>query len=119
MLFSILLYSNYFCFLVIASLASSKDDRAEAAKRAEQYLEEMKRRYANGDLNVKPNTLTYNAVMNAWARAGLPEKAESLLNEMYEEYMNNGNDDIKPRTDSFNSKSDSLVFLLIVLASYS
>lgn len=48
--------------------------------------------------------------MNAWARAGKPERAESLLREMYEDFVAKGtsgentrNGNFAPKTDSFNS----------------
>jgi pentatricopeptide repeat protein len=48
---------------------------------------------------VKPNVVVYTAVIGAWARAGLPEKAEQVLREMESEATWG----IKPNTITYNT----------------
>jgi len=88
---------------VIACLANSKNKREEAALRAEKLLHDMKRRWKAGDRLTQPTTHSYNSVMNAWARAGEPRRADEIFREMLEDYKN-GNDAAKPQTSTFNSK---------------
>jgi pentatricopeptide repeat protein len=92
------------CDSVIASLASSKDNRFTAADKADQLLKQLKDRYEAGEKLLRPNSYTYNSVINGWARAGKPDHAENVLKEMYEDFIVNSNSSAAPKTDSFNSK---------------
>lgn len=49
-----------------------------------------------------PNTYCYNSVMDCWARASFPERAEAVYLTMCDDY-NNGNDNAKPERVTFNS----------------
>jgi len=53
--------------------------------------------------NVRPNFVTYSTVMNAWARAGQPDRAAAVLRSMYDDYQQNGNESAKPDLQSFNT----------------
>lgn len=88
---------------LIATLAASKNNRTAAAEKAYGFLKQLNDRYVAGEKYLRPNFYTYNSVMNAWARAGEPEKAESVLKEMYEDYVTRGNTSAQPKTDSFNT----------------
>jgi len=60
--------------------AYSKSNIPHAAKRASEILHEMEERYAlsgETDANVKPNTITYNSVMNCWNKH--QNKADGLM----------------------------------------
>ena len=46
-----------------------------AATRADKLLEKMELEYQAGDNDLKPNTFTYNAVINALAKSGEPGAA--------------------------------------------
>ncbi len=62
-----------------------------------------------GDMDLKPNTFTYNAVINALAKSGEPgaaARAERVLQNMVNRYRNGGNDDVKPTTINFNTVSN-------------
>lgn len=54
------------------------------------------------DPNVRPNSVTYSTVMNAWARAGQPDRAAAVLRAMYDDYLD-GNEAAKPDLMSFNT----------------
>jgi pentatricopeptide repeat protein len=53
--------------------------------------------------NVRPNFVTYSTVMNAWARAGMPDRAARVLRAMYDDYKTGNNPSAKPDLQSFNT----------------
>ena len=62
-----------------------------------------------GHDDMYPDTITYNSVIDAWAKSGDPSagrKAESLLSEMLEQYKM-GNEAVKPNTITFSSVIDA------------
>lgn len=95
-----------------------------AAARADQLLDKMEAKYLAGDLDLKPNTFTYNAgesvtcdcvnscspvlcsylsfrgaVINALAKSGEPgaaARAERVLQNMVNRHRSGGGDDVKP-----------------------
>jgi pentatricopeptide repeat protein len=83
-----------------------------AAEKAEFFLKQQKDRYASGDKSVRPNVYTYCSVINACARAGKPERAESFFREMYEDFAANGNNSVAPNTYAFNSTFISILLSL-------
>jgi pentatricopeptide repeat protein len=74
---------SYNC--VIDSWANSS--QANAAQQAEAVFRNLQERYHKGDDDLKPNSFLYGTVMNAYAKKGQAEKVESLLQEMYHEYV--------------------------------
>lgn len=78
----------------------------DAGEKAEQMLKRMERRYERkGDVDIKPDTATMNAVIKVWGKCGHPkaaEKSEELLNSMLKRYEE-GNLDVKPDEITFNS----------------
>jgi pentatricopeptide repeat protein len=78
---------------VLDCFAKSKD--RDAGERAEAILRQMA---GNG---VQPNTISYNSTINAYAKAGKVEHAESLLKEMYESYVQ-GNQVVQPTAQSYS-----------------
>jgi Pentatricopeptide repeat domain/PPR repeat len=59
---------------------------------------------------LKPNTFTYNAVINALAKSGEPgaaARAERVLQNMVNRHRNGGSDDVKPTTINFNTVLDA------------
>ena len=84
--------------------AKSGGGRA-AAERAEEILEWMDRLYKGGNPDVKPDTITFNAVLDAWARSGdrvAPHRAEQILDHMDDLYRA-GNRGVKPDTYTYNT----------------
>ena len=78
---------------------SAVQDRT-AAERAESILGHMKDLYeATGDTSVKPNNITYDTVIQAWAKSRgceAPLRAQQLLEHMYELYTQRGDKALKP-----------------------
>jgi len=71
---------------VITALGRSR--QARAAEKAEQILEEMEFLSSQGAKDLAPNTIVYNAVIDAFARSKSVSKAhraELLLERMLEE----------------------------------
>lgn len=77
----------------------------KAAERAEEILEWMDRLYKSGNYCVRPDTITFNAVLDAWARSGdrmAAHRAEQILDHMDELYRA-GNQGVKPDTYTYNT----------------
>jgi pentatricopeptide repeat protein len=62
----------------------------------------MQDRYKSGDKELKPNVVSYNTVINAYAKAGNADRAEAILEEMHQDYEQ-GNHDAKANVCSFNT----------------
>ena len=54
------------------------------------------------DPSIRPDFITYSTVINAWARAGQPDRASRVLKAMYDDYLG-GNEHAKPDRQSFNT----------------
>lgn len=95
-----------------------------AAKKTEKLLRQMEQLYnITGDINIKPDIVSYGTVINAWAQSGAgrlaAQKAEAVLNKMvrlYEEDVvrananaNNGSNN-KHATDGSSAKLVSQPF---------
>jgi len=52
--------------------------------------------------SVRPDSVTYSTVMNAWARAGQPDRAARILRAMFDDYLS-GNPTAKPDVQCFNT----------------
>ncbi len=77
----------------------------KAAERAEEILEWMDRLHKAGNVSVRPDTITFNAVLDAWARSGdrmAAHRAEQILDHMDELYRA-GNLGVKPDTYTYNT----------------
>jgi PPR repeat/Pentatricopeptide repeat domain len=65
----------------------------------------MDRLYKSGNQDVRPDTITFNAVLDAWARSGdrmAAHRAEQILDHMDELYRA-GNHGVKPDTYTYNT----------------
>lgn len=60
----------------------------------------MKELSDNGELS-RPDFISYSTVMNVWAKQGHPERANSVLRAMYDDYLA-GNETAKPDLQCFN-----------------
>jgi hypothetical protein len=90
-----------------STLSSMLGQKVEmpSAKRAEAILDHMQKQYKEGTTDVQPNTVTFNTVIDAYAKSqdpSAPEKAEALLYRMEAEHKA-GNMDAKPNVISFNT----------------
>jgi pentatricopeptide repeat protein len=81
---------------------SGKQADDTRARRAESLLEQMKK----SDVDVRPDAISYNIVMNAWFRSGRPEvagrRARELFDEMKQGYRA-GQENLKPDLISYNT----------------
>lgn len=83
---------------VLKAWAKSQAD--DSADRAEALLRKME----SGNIaHVKPNTISYNTCIDAYAQNGDGENAEALLNRMEELFQTRVNMECKPNTRSYNS----------------
>jgi pentatricopeptide repeat protein len=79
-------------------------------ERAEELLRFVEGTYRRGDATLKPNSVFYSAILQAWAKSGTvkgADKAEELLRRniaLYEE----GNDYAKPQVIVYNAVIDAL-----------
>jgi pentatricopeptide repeat protein len=55
---------------------------------------------------MRPNTISYNTVMSAYAKRGQAAEAEALLEEMYLDYTTNENKSAKPDVTCYNIVMD-------------
>jgi hypothetical protein len=65
----------------------------------------MEGQYKMGDEDVKPNAITYNTAITAWANSQDPNagmRAEAILQRV-EEQCKMGNEEVKPNTITFNT----------------
>ena len=91
-------------FLFLGQWAKSGGGRP-AAERAEEILEWMDRLCKQGNKDVAPDTISFNAVLDAWARSGdrnAPRRCEQILDHMDELYRA-GNHGVKPDTYTYNT----------------
>jgi pentatricopeptide repeat protein len=92
----------------IARTCDKSDLGAERAKTASQLLHEMRSFFAKESAGLQLSTPLYNAVMNCWASAGLPDEAEGIFEEMLDDF-NSGNPQAEPDVRSFNIVLKALV----------
>lgn len=80
--------------------------RGGAAPRAQELLERIEALYKEGYYAVSPDVVSYNSVLNAWAKRNSPEKALELLQSLEEKHESNGPDnlsDIQANVISYNT----------------
>lgn len=70
----------------------AKSDLPESPQRARDILQSMIHHYQNGIEEVRPNTITYNSVLDAYARQGDISGATEIL-KMMEDDFDAGNAD--------------------------
>jgi pentatricopeptide repeat protein len=75
----------------------TKSSSKLAGKRAEALLQDM----LQDSFQVIPDTASYTIVINAYARVGNPDRAETIFNEMLQQYVASGRNRIKPNTRAF------------------
>ena len=85
----------------------AKNSNSGAPPRADTLLKRMED--LQGRISCKPDAITYKKVMQAWIGAKInTERAEELLDEMYERYLD-GDDDMKPTPWSVKAVVDAWV----------
>eukprot|EP00978_Attheya_sp_CCMP212_P018601 scaffold51140_cov49-Attheya_sp.AAC.1 len=96
---------NVYHYTIVCT-AWAKSQQRIAADRCSQILQHMEQRYEAGCWEAKPNTRTFNAVLDGLSRGRVLEKAEELLDHMLELYKN-GDNDARPDCFSFNAVINS------------
>jgi pentatricopeptide repeat protein len=91
---------------VISAITKSKE--MDAPNRAEKFLRDLGTTDAYGE--IAPNRITFNNVINAWAKAGSPDRAEEILLRM-EELSKHGVPDVAPDAISFSTVIVSRIYL--------
>ena len=74
-------------------------------EKAEFYLNDLKKQYAAGNKNCKPNVIVYTSTINAWAKSHHTlaiNKVAALLQEMKEQ-SNSGNHECRPNAFTYHS----------------
>jgi pentatricopeptide repeat protein len=61
----------------------------------------MQSLWIQGDESMRPNEISFNTAMSAYAKQGQAAEAEALFKEMYLDYSTNGNESAKPTTTSY------------------
>ena len=99
--------------ILLTAYASSSNNDNDMGKKAEEILQHMTREYTvNGNMNLKPDTVTYNAVLNVWSKCqrrhvddtdDATTKCMNLLNDMLRRYNDIGDTDIRPDDVTFNT----------------
>ena len=85
--------------------ALAKSGGNDAAFMAEQLLLKMLQNYKQGNLDSKPNTVSFTSVIDAFAKCSSvdgPRKAEAILRLMERTYLE-GNKDAEPKTVSYSA----------------
>lgn len=102
---------DIYSYNAVISAYSNSNNRTDAIKTVRMLLDELKERYGStGDARYRPTGVTYNAVMNAYARAHRPEAAEQVLTEMIDDFLSNGNQAARPDVTSFNTVLKAIAF---------
>ena len=86
----------------------AKSGGKDAAEEAERLLSFMHHRHDAGETDVKPNVVTYGAVIDAYAKGGqkgAAARADALLAKMIHLYQTDpiNNSDLQPNTYVFNT----------------
>jgi pentatricopeptide repeat protein len=66
--------------------------------------------YHAGDTSMHPDHVSYTTILTSFAKAMMYEKAESLLWEMVEGYVEKGYENAEPRTREFFPIVSSSIF---------
>ena len=86
----------------------AKRNAAGSARQAEQILKQMKRAYASGNEDARPNAFSYAALIYAWAKSnehGAAERAEAILRET--ERLARLDDKLRPFTQTYDAVIDA------------
>jgi hypothetical protein len=90
--------------------AYSKTGGKEAATKAQDLLLRMQKMHKEGNVLAKADTITYNCVINCWAKSNrggdAANEAEKLLNKMHRLYEM-GDPDVKPNVVTYGAVIDA------------
>lgn len=95
------IYPNTWCFVATITAWTnngSSNTAVPAANRVEDLLDKMINLYHEGNHHLKPDTIVFTSVINAWAKSKDPkgpERAEEIFQKMHQLYSEGRNDLIK------------------------
>ena len=92
---------NERCFNAVLSAWAKAGD----PDKAEAILTRMQELYSNGELDSKPTVVTYNIVLDCWAKSKRKDackRSEAILNHM-EKLCAAGNEEVKPNATTWNT----------------
>lgn len=81
----------------------SAERLGRAAQRAEDLLKQMVYLYSQHGSNVKPNARCFTTCIAAWSRAGRPQRAERLWQELVDLHDGSDDPDLAPDTAAGNA----------------
>jgi pentatricopeptide repeat protein len=81
-------------------MAITNSGEIDAPNKAEKFLRDWGSHESGVD--AAPNRVTFNNLINAWAKSGCPDRAESILQHM-DQMSKQGLEGISPDTVSFTS----------------
>lgn len=83
------------------------EQKGRAVQRAEKILDNMIRHYSSGLAAVKPNTITFTSCIVAYSHCRnlpeAPERAEKLLQQLYDLYKETQDEDFRPDVSIVNA----------------
>ena len=83
---------------VMTVLTRCGQDSLQTARRVQALFDELQAAYeTTGDPQLRPAGYNYSGVIQAWAHAKRPDKAEEMIKAMIEDYLN-GNESAVPTT---------------------
>jgi pentatricopeptide repeat protein len=74
----------------------AKSGQNDAGEKALALLRALQSLWKQGDPTMRPNAISYNTVMSAYANKGQAAESGAILEEMYLDYPTNGNKSAKP-----------------------
>jgi pentatricopeptide repeat protein len=82
--------------------ALGKTRHHKSGRKAQSIFDDLMAKYAAGDSSLRPNFVTYMALLSVWAKAGNGERAEKTLNAMLDDFRG-GNKSAKPQSRAFGT----------------
>jgi len=87
------------------------EDKTLALKKAEELFNELERKYAAGETDVRADSSVYNALINCWAKSGDRKalyRVTQLLNLMEELGLQGGDSNVEPNSRTYCTVLDAL-----------
>ena len=82
--------------------ALGKTRHHKSGRKAQSIFDDLMAKFAAGDSSLRPNFVTYMALLSVWAKAGNLERAEKTLNAMLDDF-HGGNESAKPQSRAFGT----------------
>jgi len=59
-----------YSYTTVLAALSRREDKTKSVKKAEEFFEDIEKKFASGASDFRPNTSVYNALINCWAKSG-------------------------------------------------